>query len=134
ALRRVDHAAIFLKIAGTYTPLVVLIGSAFGYVVLTIVWAVAIAAASSKLIFAHWPRKLSLAAYLSLGWAAMFLVKPMIDTFDGLSVGLIILGAVLYTAGTVFFVWDRLKFQTAIWHGFVLAASACFFVAIALTL
>lgn len=132
-LRRVDHAAIFLKIAGTYTPLVVVIGSMFGYITLGIIWAIALTAAASKLIFAHWPKKLSLATYLLLGWAALILIVPMVRTLDTAAVILIALGGALYSLGTIFYVWEKLRYQTAIWHGFVLAASACFFGAIALS-
>lgn len=129
---RVDHAAIYLKIAGTYTPLVVLIGSAFAYVVLAAVWVVAIIGAIAKLSFWATDARGSLALYLALGWASLLLIYPMWQTLPGPALLLIGAGGVLYTIGTVFFAMRALRFQNAIWHSFVLAASACFFGAISL--
>lgn len=129
-LRRVDHAAIYLKIAGTYTPLVVLIGSAFGYMVLAAVWGLALVGAVLKLGFWRNPGRLATAFYLVLGWASLLLVWPLVQTLPvGASI-LVLCGGLLYTAGVTFYSWDSLKFATAIWHGFVLAASGCFFAAI----
>ncbi|MEO0400902.1 MAG: hemolysin III family protein [Pseudomonadota bacterium] len=128
---RLDHAAIYLKIAGTYTPLVVLIGSAFAYVVLAGVWAVALIGAVAKMSFWATDARGSLALYLAMGWAAVVLIWPMWQALPGATVGLIALGGALYTTGTVVFARDALRFQNAIWHGFVLSASACFFAAVA---
>ncbi|MEM9870885.1 MAG: hemolysin III family protein [Pseudomonadota bacterium] len=129
---RVDHAAIYLKIAGTYTPLVVLIGSAFAYVVLGIVWAIALLGAVAKLSFWATDARGSLALYLLLGWASVLLIWPMWQTLPGMATALIAMGGLLYTVGTVFFAMKALRFQNAIWHGFVLAASTCFFGAVSL--
>lgn len=129
---RIDHAAIYLKIAGTYTPLVVLIGSAFAYVVLTVIWIVALAGAVAKLSFWATDSRGSLALYLILGWASMLLIWPMWHTLPGVALALIAAGGLLYTIGTVFFAMKALRFQNAIWHGFVLAASTCFFCAVSL--
>ncbi|MEX0311167.1 MAG: hemolysin III family protein [Tateyamaria sp.] len=129
---RIDHAAIYLKIAGTYTPLVVLIGSAFAYVVLAAVWAVALIGAVAKLSFWATGARGSLALYLAMGWASLLLIWPMWQALPVAATALIVLGGGLYTVGTVFFAMKSLRFQNAIWHGFVLAASACFFGAVAL--
>lgn len=129
---RIDHAAIYLKIAGTYTPLVVLIGSAFAYVVLAAVWLVAVFGAVAKLSFWATDARGSLALYLAMGWASVLLIWPMWQTLPGPSVALIAGGGALYTMGTVFYAAKALRFQNAIWHAFVLAASACFFGAVAL--
>lgn len=129
---RIDHAAIYLKIAGTYTPLVVLIGSAFSYVVLAGVWAVALFGAVAKLSFWATDARGSLALYLALGWASVLLIWPMWQTLPGPVLLLIVAGGGLYTLGTVFYAHDGLRYQNAIWHGFVLVASACFFAAVAL--
>lgn len=131
-LHKIDHAAIYLKIAGTYTPLVELIGSAFAYVVLTGVWAVAIFGAVAKLSFWRVDGRGSLALYLGMGWACLLLAGPILYTLPVSASWLIGTGGLLYTAGTVFFVSNR-PFQNAIWHAFVLAASACFFAAIAVS-
>jgi hemolysin III len=133
-LQRIDHAAIYLKIAGTYTPLVVLIGSAFGYVVLGIVWTLAVIGAAAKLLCWHTPGRFGLLLYLGLGWLAVFLIWPLIPVMPPVGLILIVTGGVLYSAGVIFLRWDGLRFAMAIWHGFVLAASGCFFAAISLGL
>ena len=129
-LRRFDHAAIFLKIAGTYTPLVVLIGSNFSFLVLGLVWATALYGISRKLF--HWsePGMGSIVLYLGLGWASLALAWPMIQTIPALSFWLVIAGGVTYTVGVIFYKWESLRFSNAIWHMFVLAASACHLCAI----
>ncbi|SEV95619.1 hemolysin III [Cognatiyoonia koreensis] len=130
-LRRIDHAAIYLKIAGTYTPLVVMIGSMFGYIMLGIVWALALFGMIRKLFFWENPGRLGSVLYLVMGWMSLGLIWALVPILPGVSTGLIVAGGLLYTAGVVFFSWESLKFSNAIWHGFVVAASACFFVAIA---
>ena len=131
ALRRLDHAAIYIKIAGTYTPLVVLIGSAFSYGVLAVVWGMAIAGALANVFVWHDPGRLGVAAYLLLGWIGVLLVWPLAATLPLAAMLLVGAGGGLYTLGVVFFSWESLKFANAIWHAFVLAASGCFFAAIA---
>jgi len=132
ALRRIDHAAIYLKIAGTYTPLVALIGSAFAWVVLGVVWALAITGMVLKLAFWRDPGRLATAFYLVLGWIGLLLIWPMVQTLPVAVLILVACGGVLYSAGVVFFTWDSLRYSNAIWHGFVLVASGCFFAAITL--
>lgn len=131
-LRRIDHAAIYLKIAGTYTPLVVLIGSAFGYVVLGIVWGLAVAGAIAKLFFWRAPGQFAPFLYLILGWLSVALVWSLFTSLPLAASVLIVVGGALYSSGVIFFSWERLKYSLAIWHGFVFAASACFFAAITL--
>ncbi len=130
-LRRFDQAAIFLKIAGTYTPLVILIGSAFAYALLAIVWALALAGAVAKLVFRPRRDRYSVPLYLALGWASVSLIWPMMQSLPPVDAWLIVAGGLLYTAGVVFHVWDKLKYQNAIWHAFVLAAALCHFTAVA---
>jgi hemolysin III len=129
-LRRCDQAAIFFKIAGTYTPLVVLLGSVFAYVVLGFVWIVAIAGAIAKLSVWHRIERYSIFLFLGLGWASLTLAWPMFATLPATVSALIVIGGLLYSVGVVFHMWESLKFQNAIWHGFVLAASACHFSAV----
>ncbi len=131
-LRRIDHAAIYLKIAGTYTPLVVLIGSMFGYVVLGVVWTLALTGAVAKLFFWRNPGRFGPMLYLVLGWLGLALVWSLFPIVPLSAIILIVVGGLLYTAGVLFFNWDDLKFAMPIWHGFVLTASACFFAAITL--
>lgn len=130
-LRRLDHAAIFLKIAGTYTPLVALLGSGFAYGVLGLVWALSVAGALAKLFFWRDPGVLGWVLYLVLGWLSLLLIWPLATTLPLPATILVATGGVLYTAGVIFFAWESLRFSNAIWHAFVLAASACFFAAIA---
>jgi hemolysin III len=132
ALRRVDHAAIFLKIAGTYTPFVVLIHSAFAYAVLALVWTLALGGALLRLLKRGKLGHIQTWTYLLLGWLSLLLVWPMVQTLPAPATALVLAGGLLYSAGVIFFRWETLKFANAIWHGFVLAASACFFAAISL--
>lgn len=132
ALRRIDHAAIYLKIAGTYTPLVVMIGSGFGYVVLALVWVLALVGALAKLFFWATPGRWATLLYLVLGWLSLALIWSLAQTLPVPATVLIVAGGLLYSAGVIFFNWESLKFSNAIWHGFVLSASGCFFAAITL--
>lgn len=131
-LRRIDHAAIYLKIAGTYTPLVVMLGSPFAYGLLALIWALATFGMIQKLFYWRAPGRMGSALYLIMGWMSVLLIWSIAPILPGLATGLIVAGGLLYTAGVVFFQWDGLKFAMAIWHGFVVAASACLFAAIAL--
>ncbi|QQA43252.1 PAQR family membrane homeostasis protein TrhA [Pelagovum pacificum] len=129
--RRLDHAAIYLKIAGTYTPLVALIGSVFAWAVLGAVWLLAVVGAAAKLFFWETPGHWATALYLVLGWLSLALMWPLAQKLPVGGMTLIVIGGLLYSAGTIFYSLKNLRFQNAIWHGFVVAASACFFAAIA---
>ena len=129
-LRRVDHAAIYLKIAGTFTPLAVLIGTGFAYAVLGAVWALAVWGITRKLFFWREPGRFGPALYLVMGWMAVLLLPSIAAIVPVPALVLLAVGGGLYTLGVVFFAWESLKFSNAIWHGFVLAASACFFAGI----
>jgi hemolysin III len=132
--RRMDHAAIYLKIAGTYTPLVVMIGSLSSYLVLAAVWALALFGVIRKLWFWHNPNSNGIALYLVMGWLSVLLIGSMLAALPGVALALIASGGMLFTVGVIFHVWESLKFSNAIWHGFVLTASVCFFMAIVLGL
>ena len=128
--RRADHAAIFLKIAGTYTPLVALIGGGFSYFILALVWIIAIGGIVWKLFFWSTPNWRSTLLYLTLGWLSIALAWPFVKTMPWASTLLVTIGGLTYTLGVIFYRWDNLRFSVAIWHGFVLVASACFLGAI----
>lgn len=128
--RRIDHAAIYVKIAATYTPIVALIGSAFAWAVLAVVWLLALVGLTMKLAFWRNPGRIGPFLYLGLGWLSVLLIWPVVQTFPPAVAILILCGGLLYSAGVIFYNWDSLKFSNAIWHGFVLAASGCFFAAI----
>ena len=128
--RRFDHAAIYLKIAGTYTPLVVMIGNAFAYIVLCVIWGLAVLGIVLKLFFWRQPGQFGSALYLVMGWLSVLLLWSLWPILPGVAMALIAIGGLLYTAGVYFYAAEQMKFSNAIWHGFVVMASACFFAAI----
>ncbi len=129
--RRLDHAAIFVMIAGTYTPfMVVMLGDAWGFGLLAFVWTVALAGVTLKLFWPHRLDRLSVAAYLLLGWSIVVAAGPLLGAISVPGLVLLIVGGALYSLGVVFHLWERLPYQNAIWHGFVLAAAACHFSAV----
>ncbi len=132
ALRRIDHAAIYFKIAGTYTPLVVMIGSFGSYIVLAVVWALAAFGVVKKVFFWRAPGRYDPLLYLFMGWLSLLLIWSLIPLVPLATIILIAVGGLLYTVGVVFYSWEGLKFSNAIWHAFVLCASACFYGAITL--
>ena len=130
--RRIDHAAIYLKIAGTYTPLVVLVGSLSSYLVLATVWGLAVFGVIRKLFFWRTPGKSGTVLFLIMGWLSVILIWSLVPVLPVTATALIVGGGLIYTIGVIFYVWKSLKFSRAIWHGFVLSASICFYIAIAL--
>lgn len=128
-LRRLDHAAIFVKIAGTYTPLAVIAGGATGRWLLIGVWSGAALGSLAKLLAPWGWERLSLALYLALGWAFVLAAGPVTEAITEATLRLIVFGGCLYSVGVVFHVWARLPFQNAIWHLFVLVASFVFYAA-----
>lgn len=133
-LNRIDHAAIYFKIAGTYTPFVALIGSGFAYAVLGVVWALALVGAVAKLWFWGTDGRGSLALYLVMGWLAVLLFWPMWQVLPPAALFLVSTGGIIYSVGAWVFAKPAFRFQNAIWHSFVLSASTCFFAAVAIAL
>ncbi len=131
-LQRIDHAAIYLKIAGTYTPLVILIGSAFAYSILAFIWVLAAVGAVAKLFFWGRQGRWGTVLYLGLGWVGIALLSSLLPLMPIAAIIFMVVGGVIYSIGAVIFSLDDLRFQNAIWHGFVLVASGCLFVAITL--
>jgi hemolysin III len=130
-LRRFDHAAIYVKIAGTYTPLALLkIGDAVGLALLGAVWAITAFGATAKLL---WPERLvrtSYVLYLVQGWAVVAAFDSLVPAVSSRVLILLVVGGCLYTVGVVFHLWEKLPYHNAIWHAFVLLASGCHFAAI----
>ncbi|SFL86460.1 hemolysin III [Methylobacterium pseudosasicola] len=125
-LRRADHALIYLMIAGTYTPLVALVGSGpRAYVLLAVIWLVALIGIAVKLFLPGRFDRLSIALYLLLGWSGLLAYESVIAALQPTALWLLAIGGLLYSVGVLFHVWRTLPFQNAIWHGFVLAATAC---------
>jgi len=130
-LRRFDHACIYLMIGGTYTALLSQARATPGLVVLAVaVWLAAAAGATIKLFLPGRLDRFAVRLYLALGWSAIFAVKPLADALPFDSMALVVAGGLVYSAGVAFFLWESLKFQTAIWHAFVTVAAACQFVAV----
>ncbi|MFN3252524.1 PAQR family membrane homeostasis protein TrhA [Roseibium album] len=130
-LRRLDHAAIFLMIAGTYTPLAaVIIGGWTGGILLAIVWTGALSGALLKLVHLSRTERLTVPIYLGLGWVVVFAANPLIERASTFGFYMILAGGLLYTIGTAFYAWKKLPFQNAIWHAFVLTAAVCHFSAV----
>lgn len=132
-LQRFDHAAIYLKIAGTYTPLVLMMGSMFANAILALIWAGAAAGAALRLGFGDRFARQSVWLYLLLGWGGIAVLWIMVEKFPPGATALVLAGGILYTVGVLFHVREGLRFQRAIWHCFVLAASSCHFIAVAWT-
>jgi hemolysin III len=128
-----DHSAIFLLIAGTYTPFaIVLLRGPLGWTLLAIVWGLAMIGVTMKAVFgARWP-VVSTALYICMGWTAVIAVKPIIAHVPPGAVLWLLAGGLAYTGGVVFYAWTRLRYSHAIWHLFVLAGSACHYVAVVL--
>ena len=130
-LERLDHAGIFLMIAGSYTPFTTQsLTGAWAWGMTAAVWGVAGIGAASKLFLPHVPRKFSVALYLALGWLVVVALKPMVDAVAWYALLLLVAGGVLYSTGVIFYVNKRLKFARAIWHGHVVAAAAAHWAAI----
>ncbi|MFO1176118.1 MAG: hemolysin III family protein [Paracoccaceae bacterium] len=130
-LRRLDHSAIFAKIAGTYTPFVLLPGSHAPWF-LGGLWAAALAGIGLKTLSPERFRWLALALYMTMGWAGLLAGGAVLAHMSGPVVALILAGGLLYTVGVLFYLFDRLPFHYTVWHAFVLAASMVFFAAVTL--
>lgn len=129
-LRRFDHAAIFVLIAGTYTPFLTRMGGdPIPQVLMAVVWAASLVGIILKLALPGRFDRLSIALYLLIGWSGIFIWDHIL-MLPNMTLWLLGAGALLYTAGVLFHVWDSLRFQNAIWHGFVLAATACHYGAV----
>ena len=129
--RRLDHAAIFVMIAGTYTPFAAIaIGGAWGMGLLVFVWTVAAAGVLLKLLHPGELEALSISAYLLLGWTILPAIHRLIAAVSLLALVLLAAGGILYTVGVLFYRWDGLPYNKAIWHGFVLAGATCQYIAL----
>lgn len=130
-LRRFDHAAIFLMIAGTYTPFTTLRfegGWAIGMT--SAIWALALIGAAGKLFLLWGSQKIWIAYYLVMGWLVVVATGPMLEGIPLAGLILLAVGGLLYTVGIPFYAWERLPFRRAIWHGFVMAAAGVHYAAV----
>jgi hemolysin III len=128
-LRKFDHAAIFLLIAGSYTPfLLVTLRGAWG--MLSVVWGLAAIGVALKFWFAGRFRVVSTLIYIGMGWLVLVFFKPLAMSLPHDGLVWLFAGGLCYTGGTLFYLWKRLPYHHAIWHLFVLGGSACHWVAI----
>jgi hemolysin III len=130
-LRRFDHSAIYLLIAATYTPIIMeLKNSVTAMVLLAGVWCVAIIGIALKLVLPGRFDRLSVGLYLTMGWSGVMLYGRVVATLPALALGFVAAGGALYSLGVIFHAWQRLRFQNAIWHCFVLLGAACHYTAV----
>ncbi len=129
--RRLDHSAIYMAIAGTFTPVTLLtIQGAFGWTMFLVIWAFALVGILLKVFFPHKYAKASVAAYVLMGWIGVVAIKPVYVALPGPALGLFLAGGLFYTAGTIFYSRRLLPFNHMIWHFFVLAGSVSHFLAL----
>jgi len=130
-LRRFDHAAIFLMIAGSYTPFTTQrLHGAWAAGMTAGVWALAVAGAAGKLFLPGLGKRFWMVLYLGLGWAVVVAIKPMLAGVSLAAMILLAVGGLIYSAGAIVYVSRKLRFRRAIWHGFVVAAAATQYVAV----
>ena len=123
-LRRFDHAAIYLLIAATYTPfLAQLDDAAVTGPMIAVVWGAAVAGMAIKLFLPGRFDRLAIVFYLAIGWSGIVVMEPLLQTLPPVTIGLILAGGIVYSAGVVFFIWRGLRFQNALWHGFVITGA-----------
>jgi hemolysin III len=126
-----DHGAIFLLIAGTYTPFTLgLLRGAWGWSLFGVVWGLAVLGVLTKSIGGANSGKLSTALYLGMGWLAIIAIKPLWVGMPAWGLAWLLAGGLFYSAGVIFFVLERMRFSHFIWHLFVLAGTACHVVAV----
>ncbi|MEN8763289.1 MAG: hemolysin III family protein [Thiogranum sp.] len=130
-LQRLDHSAIFLLIAGTYTPFVLVnMRGPWGWTLFGIIWSMALLGIALQLFPRQRNERLALLLYLGMGWMAVVAIKPFLAGVETGGLILLLTGGLFYTLGVIFYVWQQLKYHHAIWHGFVLAGSAFHFFAV----
>jgi hemolysin III len=130
-LRRFDHAAIYMLIAATYTPLIMELKDSFFAIALLIgVWCVAIVGIVLKLALPGRFDRLSVGLYLAMGWSGLMLYDAVVKALPTVALAFLIAGGVLYSLGVIFHAWRRLRFQNVIWHCFVLLGAACHYTAV----
>lgn len=128
-----DHAGIYLLIAGTYTPFTLItLRDSGGWWLFALVWAIAVTGIAVEAAWAYRPRWVSAGVYLVMGWLVVLAIDPLVANLAAPGVWLLVAGGLAYTVGTVFYVLKRVPYMHAVWHVFVLAGSVCHFLAIAL--
>lgn len=131
-LKRFDHSMIYLLIAGTYTPfLMITLKSAMAQTLLVIIWALALGGVLFKIFFVHRFKRASLITYLAMGWLSLLVVYELYEALPSPAFNLLIAGGLSYTLGAAFYAAKQYRYTHAIWHLFVLGGAACHCVSIA---
>ncbi|MCM0082631.1 hemolysin III family protein [Geomonas sp. Red32] len=129
--RILDHASIYLMIAGSYTPFTLItLRGPWGWSLFGTVWGLGAMGACAKIFTTHRLRFIGPLLYIALGWIVVVAIKPLSAALPANGMVLLFAGGLAYTLGVIFYLWDRLHFNHAIWHLFVLTGSACHFFAI----
>ena len=132
-LRRIDHSAIFIMIAATYTPFAAeRLAAPYGTVILVAIWVCASLGVALKVVFPRRFENLSIGLYIAMGWMILAVIRPLAASMAAVDFWLLMAGGAIYSAGIAFYVIERIPFHKAIWHGFVLAAAVTHFTAVAL--
>ena len=132
-LKIVDHAAIYLLIAGTYTPFTLVnLRGPWGWTLLGVIWALCLFGVLFKVFHVDRFPVMSTAVYVLMGWLGVVAIKPLIEYVPLGGLVWLLAGGILYTAGVLFFAWKRVPFNHAIWHLFVMGGSICHYVAVLL--
>ena len=130
-LQKIDHISIYLLIAGSYTPgLLLKLKYSLGFEILIIIWLLAFVGIIHKIFFFNYLKKASLIIYLFMGWLIVIDFNAVLESFSSNSIFFMVLGGLLYTIGTFFYSLDKLKYNHVIWHLFVLGGSACHYILI----
>lgn len=134
-LRTFDHSAIFLLIAGTYTPfMLTCLRGPVGWTIFGVIWGLAIIGVILKCCFVYRFKRLSVAVYLGMGWLCVLAGKEIFSSLPGTSLVFLVLGGLAYSLGVIFYVWWRLPYSHAIWHLFVVTGSVMHFFSVLYTL
>jgi hemolysin III len=130
-LKVFDHCAIYLLIAGTYTPFTLIgLRGTLGWSLFAAIWTLAVAGVVFKLFFTGRFKLLSTAIYVAMGWLVIVAIKPVMAALDGWTLGWLLAGGLFYTLGTVFYHRESIRYSHAIWHLFCIAGSVCHYVAV----
>jgi hemolysin III len=130
-LRTLDHSAIFILIAGTYTPFaLVSLRGPWGWALFGVIWGLAVLGIVLQMGILGRGTVMSVLLYVAMGWVVVVAIKPLLAAVAPGGITLLLIGGIAYTAGTAFYLWRRIPYHHAVWHGFVVLGSACHFFAI----
>ncbi|WLR50336.1 hemolysin III family protein [Bacillus tianshenii] len=128
-----DHASIYLFIAGTYTPIMlIVVKGGLGWTLLSTVWALAVGGVVFKIFFVKKFNTVSTILYVAMGWLVVFAFNKVLTTLPAMGIGLLVAGGLFYTVGTVFYLWRAFPYHHAVWHLFVLGGSVFHFLTVLL--